>query len=675
MLLKKFRVQMFKSILDSGWVEVEPLTVVVGKNEAGKTTLLKALHKLNPKSKERYDIHREWPRGHRDMKNPKQVVCIAEFELTDVEARELETTLGQPLAGRTVRASRTYENELIAEIEPNHAPGALHPKGIAEALKAVPTLPASVGSGFAQAFREVTEHLRQRAADGTVKSLAAEKRDLVSKLTAALSTDATEAQNEQPVATAFEAAYDAIQQALVAVPPARKIVQQFVAGHLPRFIYMDDYRRFSGTAFLDEVKTARDESKLTPEQDTLLKILELSGLNLDAEVQKGGQRDREERQYDLDDAGASLTRRVSGRWKQRSYRIKFGADGPQFFTFVSDGLDGALIRLEERSKGFQWFFSFDMLFTYESDGDFEGCVLLLDEPGLHLHPAAQDDFLRRLEAYAEDNVLIYTTHLPFLIDLRHPERIRVISEGEKGSAITSDLTASQPEGKFVLQAALGMKADQSFLVAKRNLVVEGVDDYWILSEISNLLVRSGEQGLPDDVVITPAGGASEVAYLATFMIAQDLDVVVLLDSDGAGETARDKLVKSWLTRYKTNAGRVLMLGPAAGATAKEFAIEDLFPERFYVERVEQAYDRELRGAGVATPLALGAGEMLCKRVERALAAHSITFNKGRIATKLRGEIARAKALANVPAETVALGRALIATICAEFEQIEAGGAR
>ena len=43
-----FRVTMYKGILDSGWVEVNPLTVLVGKNESGKTSLLKALHKLNP---------------------------------------------------------------------------------------------------------------------------------------------------------------------------------------------------------------------------------------------------------------------------------------------------------------------------------------------------------------------------------------------------------------------------------------------------------------------------------------------------------------------------------------------------------------------------------------------------------------------------------------------------
>lgn len=48
MFLKAFRVQMYKCILDSGWIEVSPLTVLIGKNESGKTSLLNALYRFNP---------------------------------------------------------------------------------------------------------------------------------------------------------------------------------------------------------------------------------------------------------------------------------------------------------------------------------------------------------------------------------------------------------------------------------------------------------------------------------------------------------------------------------------------------------------------------------------------------------------------------------------------------
>jgi predicted ATP-dependent endonuclease of OLD family len=304
-----------------------------------------------------------------------------------------------------------------------------------------------------------------------------------------------------------------------------------------------------------------------------------------------------------------------------------------------------------------------MLFMHESNGSFQNCVLLLDEPGLHLHPGAQKDLLIRLEEYAKGNTLVYSTHLPFMLDLRHPERIRVINETPAGAVVTEDLTQTQPEAKLTLQAALGMSGSQSYLVAQRNVLVEGADDYMLVNELSELLLRSGEDGLPDDVLITATGGASEAAYIATFMIGQKLGVVVLLDSDHAGEVARDKLVKSWLTRYKGTTTQVLNLGGIVGATATEFAIEDLFPDDFYLVRVKEVYAKQLAAAGVSEIKLVGTGQ-LCKRVERALAESDITLNKGSVAKRIRRDLSRMKTVAELPGLTQGYARKLVAAITA-----------
>ena len=43
MKIKSFRVQNYRSIDDSGWIEVEDIACIVGKNEAGKTSLLEII--------------------------------------------------------------------------------------------------------------------------------------------------------------------------------------------------------------------------------------------------------------------------------------------------------------------------------------------------------------------------------------------------------------------------------------------------------------------------------------------------------------------------------------------------------------------------------------------------------------------------------------------------------
>jgi hypothetical protein len=261
-----------------------------------------------------------------------------------------------------------------------------------------------------------------------------------------------------------------------------------------------------------------------------------------------------------------------------------------------------------------------------------------------------------------------------MIDLKCPERIRIISEvAGRGTTVHSDLTQSQKEAKFVLQAALGISGSQSYLLSERNLVVEGVDDYWIICELSNILRRSGEASLPDDVFVTPAGGASEAAYIATFMIGQKLEVAVLLDSDGAGEEAHDKLVKTWLSCYQEKKANVLLLGDVVGSTAEAFAIEDLFTEEYFLNVVRNAYKKELAIAGSPALAPLPEGTLLWKRVSRALVTLGIPYDsehKGRVAKALRSALLTTKTISDLPEKTQEMARKLIAKLREIFPPAE-----
>ena len=281
--------------------------------------------------------------------------------------------------------------------------------------------------------------------------------------------------------------------------------------------------------------------------------------------------------------------------------MQFRVDGQVFFTEIEEtNKNIGMIPLEEQSKGFQWFFSFDLHFMHDSAGTFEGCVLLLDEPGLHLHPGGQKDLLERLDAYASKNTLIYTTHLPFLVDLREPMRIKVIQQTELGATVSDDLGGIQTDERLTLQAALGMSANQSYLVSKRNLIVEGVHDYWIITELSNIFEREHRVCLPEDVLITAAGGASEIVPTATFMIGQELSIVALFDSDSAGKAAEKKLRKKWITRYKTARAMTILVGEACGMPADAATIEDLFPENYYLKKVRESHQLKLQSKGLAS---------------------------------------------------------------------------
>jgi energy-coupling factor transporter ATP-binding protein EcfA2 len=90
MQLTAFRIFKYRNIEDSGLINLfDRLTCIVGKNQSGKTNLLRALQKLNPHDKSvKYDWRADWPRGGRRTRDERQVVCEAHFDL-DAEHSEL----------------------------------------------------------------------------------------------------------------------------------------------------------------------------------------------------------------------------------------------------------------------------------------------------------------------------------------------------------------------------------------------------------------------------------------------------------------------------------------------------------------------------------------------------------------------------------------------------------
>ena len=128
MQLKSFRVRKFRNIEDSGEVELfDALTCVVGKNQAGKSALLRALHKFNPHRPAPYDMRREWPRGQRDERHENQVVCEVHFALSPEELATLGEIAGQALSSAAVVVTRDYAGSFAIQFphDPTLFPEAL----------------------------------------------------------------------------------------------------------------------------------------------------------------------------------------------------------------------------------------------------------------------------------------------------------------------------------------------------------------------------------------------------------------------------------------------------------------------------------------------------------------------------------------------------------------------
>jgi predicted ATP-dependent endonuclease of OLD family len=213
-------------------------------------------------------------------------------------------------------------------------------------------------------------------------------------------------------------------------------------------------------------------------------------------------------------------------------------DGQYLKLVVEDDL-GVEIELDQRSEGYQWLVSFFVVFFAETQGAHANAVLLLDEPGLSLHGLKQREFRGTISRLAEHNQTIYTTHSPFLVGPDELDLVRVVEMANRqdGTKVHTTISAGDSAALLPLQEALGYDLAQSLFAQQRNLVLEGLTDYWYVEATAALLAEDGRPTIKDNIAMVPASGAGKVVYFATILHAHRLKVAALLDSDAAGDSA------------------------------------------------------------------------------------------------------------------------------------------
>ena len=325
--------------------------------------------------------------------------------------------------------------------------------------------------------------------------------------------------------TEIEAQADAINAFETAHQQARTAVAQW----LPLFVYVAEFPELDGHQSLAEyVQNRTRGAALTTAEKNFEKLAKVAGF--DPKGLHGIANDHETRNQLVNRAGATVTSEIRRLWRDRNLKIRFNLDGEHLDTFISDPTNvyDVEVNLNERSRGFQWFFSFYVTFAADTaGGDADGAILLLDEPGLYLHAKSQGDLLKYLREDLKNQIL-YTTHSPFMVPPGAISLVRTVNISQQdGTTVTNDPTGDS-RTLFPLQAALGYQASQTLFIGQFNLIVEGVTDFWILSAANEHLKAVGGRTLPEELIITPAAGAQRVTYMVALLASQDLDVLVLL---------------------------------------------------------------------------------------------------------------------------------------------------
>lgn len=587
MRLSKVRVQNYRSIIDTGEFEVERLkTILVGPNEAGKTAILQAIQQINPPAGvKNFDSLRDYPRalysqisrGEVDIEDVAVVTATFELEQADLD-RAPEKIKGQPLGYTYTRyLGNNASHSLIGAKSP-------------------------IYSDIKNDLIRLTAHLDRVTPAGSVKI----HTDSLNKITNAwspyrnLSSDALVLKawldEKLPDVDEDDEKEVARWEGLVATLDHAIEMQGFLS-YLskckPVFVLYSNYFRVKPIIHLGNLAKRLENDSLDDDaydygNNCLLKLLgfsaqELSDLGRASDPShstvdlESFRAKLDQRSYELNAASVELTQQIIKVWnpndnKAEASRLRLTADGQYLKVVVEDNI-GVEVELDQRSEGFQWLVSFFIVFFAEAKGKHKNTILLLDEPGVSLHALKQREFRKTISLLADENQTLYSTHSPFLVGPDELDIVRVVELTDRtvGTKVHTTVSSSDPAALLPLQEALGYDLAQSLFASQRNLILEGLTDYWYVEAISCLLKEGGNASLHDKIALVPANTASKVVYFATILTSHNLKVAALLDSDNAGDQAaqQDVLV------HRLGNKRILRTSDYAVPKIEHAEIEDL----------------------------------------------------------------------------------------------------
>ena len=375
------------------------------------------------------------------------------------------------------------------------------------------------------------------------------------------------------------------------------VVFKYLIPNLPKFMYYDDYYSLPSRVSL----TKLEENFTDSAKKTAKALLELADIDIETLTKSDN---FEEFIAELEATEAIISAELFKYWKTNKnlkilFRIdkKEETDGYNSTRIVDRILEirvqnqrtGVSLPLENRSKGFNWFFSFLVWFMKIQEKRDTTYILLLDEPGLNLHAKAQNDLLKFIFDLSNDYQIIYTTHSPFMIETDKLNKVRTVFEKKDGTTISDSVQEKDPNTLFPLQAALGYDLAQNLFVSKKNLLVEGISDLTYLSIISTILEAHGREGLNSEVMIVPVGGADKVATFISLLRGNKLELVCLLDTF-TDQSARSRL-NNMVAKQIIKENNILFYHDVIQSDHAD--IEDLFLKSDYVNLYNKTFDVEI----------------------------------------------------------------------------------
>lgn len=247
----------------------------------------------------------------------------------------------------------------------------------------------------------------------------------------------------------------------------------------------------------------------------------------------------------LDQVSKGITQIFQKIWVDfKNTKIELIKDGNEILIKIKDE---ARYSFEDRSDGFKKFISILLMLSTQSRANMinENDIILIDEPDQSLYPTSARYLRDELLEISKSTLIIYTTHSQYMIDSDCIDRHFIIEKKNDISFINNDRNNSPFSNDELLRNAIGTSIFEC--IKNKNIIFEG----WLDKELFVKYCKYNNLDKFKDVGITYLGGISGVNPIVQIMMLAKKDFVIVADSDAESKKKKKNFVEIY-KEYSTN---------------------------------------------------------------------------------------------------------------------------
>jgi len=289
----------------------------------------------------------------------------------------------------------------------------------------------------------------------------------------------------------------------------------------------------------------------------------------------------EERRELEEELSSSITEYINNIWPEHRINIIIDIENMQCKVLIEDKDDkNPKYRMEQRSDGFKQFISILLSLSIENNTEqIKNKLILLDEPEVHLHPSGIRYLRDELLNISENNIVLISSHSIYMVDKMNINRHFKVDKIQSKTTI-KQIDKNNPYEEEVIYEALGTSVYEH--IQPNMLVFEGKTDKDIFDAFSYKFRMDFK---PVKVGVISSDGVEKMPQYTKFIDGKFVKGFILTDSDNDGIRIKEYIIsnsKSFTTKNTFEINSIVN-------TKKKATLEDLFPKSVIIEVLKSKY--------------------------------------------------------------------------------------